>query len=152
MGDNIIDDGDLVITFGRTARQNDGSLNTAIKDKQAGGETGQLIITDVSLTMERDNTNYHGIGNKDPTAMGYGNKTYTLSSESIVNDAIADVVVTWYKNDQTPQDAVLRADGTLEAVIEKVDWNSVDKSATDDGDVTLSIDADARGVTLNKNA
>lgn len=136
MGDNIIDDGDLIVKLG---------------GEMAGGETGQLVINDVSLTIERDNDPKHGIGNKDPVGMGYGNKTYSLSSESVVETAIADIVTDMYLNDQSPKEAVLRSDGALEASIGKIDWNSIEKSASDDGEVTLSIDADGRDVILSRD-
>lgn len=138
MGDEIIDDGDLIFNY-------DGVTSSG----EAADESGQLILESVSLTVERDNDPKHGISNKEPQAMSYGNKTYTLSFEGHVNEAIADVVVAMYLDDQTPRDADLRSEGAMEATIGKIDWNSVEKSGSDDGDVTLSVDADCRNVDLN---
>lgn len=133
MGENIIDDGDLVFTLG---------------DKSGGDETGQLIISDVSLTISRDNDPTHGIGNKEPQGIKYGNKTYELSKESHENEAVADLVAEMYNNDTNPTDAALRSEGGMDAEIGVVVWNEVSKEASDGGDVLLSIDADCREVEL----
>jgi len=144
MGDNVISDGELV--FSITSPDDDSNTTYS-----AGTTAGQVILEDVTFTMERDNTMYHGIGNDEPQGMSYGNKTYSLSTETIVNEDIAQLVVEMYNNGRSATDGVLRSDGALEVNIGKIDWNSVEKSASDDGDVTLSIDADCRDVTLNED-
>lgn len=136
MGDNIIDDGNLVIT---------------VAGESAGDEAGQLILSDITLSSERDNTNYHGLGNRDTQAIGFGNKEHTLSFEGIVEETIADVIVDMYENDETVQDADIIADGALAAEIGVVVWNSVETGASDGDDVTLSVEADCRDVDLRRD-
>lgn len=119
-----------------------------VSGEQAGGQKGQLILTDVGFGGERDNTNYHGIGNDEPQDLGKGNKTYTLSTENVLNEAAARLLIELVENDAQPDEAEIRANGVLKGNIGKVDWNSFDWDASDGGDVTVSLECDCRDVDL----
>ena len=126
MGDGVTSDNELEIT---------------ISDAEAGTTQGQLILDDVEFRKERDNEPKHGIGNDEPQAMRYGNKTFEVSATSILNESAAQLML-----DAEGQDiltAVLRTP-SLEVDVGKLDWNDVMVEATDDGDVTVSMDFDAR--------
>ena len=129
MGDGVTDDKDLVVRLG---------------GEQAGGVTGQLILSDVTFTIERDNTEHTGIGNEEAQAKSYGDPEASLSAEGMVNDALAREMKSLYDNKETPPRAYIRSQGTFEWSIGKMDWNSLETSASDDGDVTMSLDAGCR--------
>jgi len=126
MGDGVTSDSELEITVG---------------DKAAGTTRGQLILDDVEWRKERDNDPKHGIGNDEPQGMRYGNKTYSVSSTSILNGAAADLALSI--DDDDVLTATLRTPNLI-VDVGKLDWNDVRIEASDDGDVTLSADFDAR--------
>lgn len=126
MGDGVTSDNELQIT---------------VHDAEAGTTKGQLILDDVEYRKERDNDPKHGIGNDEPQGMRYGNKTYSVSHTAILNGAAAELALSIDENDilsgslRTPN---------MEIDVGKLDWNDVRIEASDDGDVTLSVDFDAR--------
>ena len=138
MGDTIIDDGDLVVTYGGESSDTD---------------SGQLIISDVTVGLNRDNTTIHGLSTNEPQALSHGNKTYELSFEGMIDQSLADVIRDQYQNDTTVSGSVYSdtSDGApqLKASIGKIDWNSIEISGSDGGDVTISLDADCREVDLS---
>lgn len=126
MGDGVTSDNELVVT---------------VSDAEAGTTRGQLILDDVEFNKTRDNDPKHGIGNDEPQGIRYGNKTYSVSHTAHLNDAAAELML-----DAEGQDiltAVLRTPN-LEVNVGKLDWNDVTLEAADDGDVTVSMDFDAR--------
>jgi predicted secreted protein len=128
MGDGVTDDKELVIK---------------IADSEAGTTKGQLIIDDIEFSGERDNTEYAGIGNDTTQGVGYGNKTYSLSTTSILNGAAADLALN-VTGDDTVGGFVRTPN--MQYHLGKLDWNSFDVSASDDGDVTFSCDFNVRNV------
>lgn len=132
MGDGVTSDNELVVT---------------ISDAEAGTTEGQLILDDVEFNKSRDNDPKHGIGYDEPQGMRYGNKTYEVSATGYLNEATADLVL-----DAEGQDiltAVLRTPN-LEVDVGQLDWNDVTIDATDDGDVNVSFDFDARQYEENE--
>lgn len=132
MGDGVTSDSELVITIG---------------DAQAGGVEGQLILDDVEYQKERDNDPKHGIGNDKPQGMRYGNITYNVSATAVLNEAAADLALQLKRGGQNGEHPVLSGQlNTPNATINvgKLDWNDIRIEASDDGDVTMSADFDAR--------
>ena len=119
----------------------DNELEVTISDAEAGTTRGKLILDDVEFRKERDNDPKHGIGNDDPQGMRYGNKTYHVSTTNILNDAAADLMLDAQGTEILT--AVLRTPN-LEVDVGKLDWNDVRLEASDDGDVTMSAEFDAR--------
>jgi len=134
MGDGLTDDGDLVIR---------------IDSEKAGGDSGQLILSDASIGIERSNELRTGIGNKTPQAARYGNQAGTVSAEGDVNEAMARLLESLYVNDESPTDVFFRGD-VLEVRGGKMDWNNLETSASDDGGYTAAIDADLRDFDLEQ--
>lgn len=131
MGEGVTDDKDLVLT---------------IADKSAGTTKGQLIIDDVELGGERDNSEYSGIGNEDTQGVGYGNKRHSLSETAILNGAAADLALSIDENDYLEGSFLSpNIDSTF-----RLHWNDWNVSASDDGDVTLDIDAIVTGLDLEE--
>lgn len=128
---------------------NETLLIVKIGDSKAGGTDGQLLLEDVEFSKERDNDPKHGIGNDTPQGISHGNITYNVSTSALLNGESADLVRNL--DPYTPLSAELRlsddADADIEVVQTKLDWNSVSIEATDDGDIVLSLDFDARGPT-----
>lgn len=133
MGDNIVDDGQMVVQ---------------VAGQQAGGEAGQLILNNVNFAKERENTNAHGIGNKEPQGMKFGNITYTFSSESQLNEAAADLLRELSDGDDAtePTNAFIRAEDTVEVRIGKIYWNTVEWDSNDDGDIIVTVNGDCMDV------
>lgn len=119
----------------------DSELEIEISDAQAGTTQGQLILDDVEWRKERDNDPKHGIGNDEPQGMRYGNKTYMVSATAILNEAAADMMLA--AKGTAILEGVLRTPN-LEVDVGKLDWNDVRTEASDDGDVTVSVEFDAR--------
>ena len=119
----------------------DNELEIEISDAEAGTTQGQLILDDVEWRKERDNDPKHGIGHDEPQGMRYGNKTFHVSATSIMNESAAGLVTD--AEEQNILTGTLRTPN-LEIDVGKLDWNDVSVEATDDGDVTLSVDFDAR--------
>lgn len=124
-------------------------LIVEIGDEQAGGTEGQLILEDVEFGKSRDNDPKHGVGNETPQGIQRGNITFEVSASAHLNGAAAELV-----RDLTPQktlEAELRVSSSSDAASDfsilqtKLDWNDVSVEGTDDGDVVVSMDFDARG-------
>jgi len=128
MGDGITDDGDLVIK---------------ISDEQAGGDGGQLILDSATGTVERDNSGYSGIGNKEQQIMAYGNPSGTVSVEGYTTPALARLVVDLWENRDSPASASFLGNN-LEMRAGKLDWNTLEWDISDDGEAMLAIDAEMR--------
>lgn len=152
MGDGVTDDKDMIISIGSPVGSDSYSNDDTVDQRKAGGSGGQLILNDVSFSGERDNTNHIGIGNDKSQGMSYGNKNHSASYEGILEKKLGQLLVALYENDNTPQKAYIRSSGVLEASIGKLDWNSFEWNATDDGDIVISFDADCRNVELKDSS
>lgn len=119
----------------------DNELEIEISDAEAGTTQGQLILDDVEWRKERDNEPKHGIGNETPQGIRYGNKTYHVSATAIMNEEAAGLVTD--ADGQEILTGTLRTPN-LEIDVGKLDWNDVRVEANDDGDVTVSVEFDAR--------
>lgn len=127
---------------------NEVNLVVRYADHQAGGETGQLVIDDVSLTQSRDNRNRHGIGNDDPQWIEKGNNTYTFSTTAFLSDASAAALKRIERGDAV-SDAIHITDTGTGNTLGKASgmvFNELTVESSDGGDSTVSIDADLPGV------
>lgn len=131
MGEGVTDDKDLVIK---------------VSDKEAGTTKGQLIIDDIELGGERDNTEYSGIGNEETTGVGYGNKSYNINKTTILNGAAADLALEISEEDYV--EGFIRTPN-MEASAGQLHWNDWSLSASDDGDVTFEVDFIVTGLNLD---
>ncbi|MDB9285387.1 hypothetical protein PN494_00170 [Halorubrum ezzemoulense] len=118
-----------------------------ISDAEAGTTRGQLILDDVEFNKTRDNDPKHGIGNDEPQGIRYGNKTYSVSTTAHLNGASAELMLS--AEGQDILTATLRTPN-LEVNVGKLDWNDVTVEASDDGDVTVAFDFDARQYDENE--
>jgi hypothetical protein len=117
-------------------------------DHKGGGTDGQLIIDDVETQRSRDNRIRHGIGNENPQDIEKGNKTYSFSTTTMMSNAAADALERIVDGD-AEQDALYVRKSGDDGWSEQADgmvWNDVTTSASDDGDTTVSIDADLFGL------
>jgi len=128
------------------AHTNEIDLVVKYAEQKGGGPDGQLVIDDVELSTSRDNRVRHGIGNEDPQYIEKGNKTYTFSTTAMMNDAAAQALVRIDNGDAEADAIYIRDDGVFEGQANGMVTNDVTTSASDDGDTTVSIDADLLGV------
>ena len=128
------------------AHTNEIDLVVKYAEQKGGGPDGQLVIDDVELSTSRDNRVRHGIGNEDPQYIEKGNKTYTFSTTAMMNDAAAQALVRIDNGDAEADTIYIRDDGVFEGQANGMVTNDVTTSASDDGDTTVSIDADLLGV------
>lgn len=129
MGDGVTSDNELVVRIG---------------GQSAGSTAGQLILDDVEYNKTRDNEEKHGIGNAEPQGIRYGNRTYSVSATGIANQSTAGML-----NEARDDNIITGVLRTPNKTISfgKLDWNDVTVEATDDGDVTVSVDFNAREVS-----
>lgn len=135
MGDNVIDDAQIIFE---------------IADSQAGGEGGKLILSSVTLTVDRPTNGYSGIGNEGEVAVGYGTRSASLDHEEILNREAARLLEELYQNDRSPKEMTILAGDVLRAEAAKFDWNNLELNAEDDGDVTVSISGKVRGLNIEE--
>lgn len=120
-------------------------------DAKGGGSDGQLIIDDVELSSSRDNRVRHGIGNEDPQEIERGNSTYTFSTTSYMNDAAAGAIQRIDNGDATTDAVYIQDDNVFKGKADGMVTNDVTVSSSDDGDTTVSIDADLLGINWSDN-
>lgn len=135
MGDNVIDDAQVIFEL----------------DNYEGGEPGKLILNSVTLTVERPTNGYSGLGNEGETAVGYGTRSASMSHETVLNQEAAEMLADLYQNDRSPKEVSVLAGPVLDARATKFDWNNLELSAEDDGDVTVSVDGKIRGLEIEAN-
>lgn len=133
MGDNVIDDAQVVFE---------------VADYTAGGDSGKIILSSVTLTIERPTNGYSGIGNKGEVAVGYGTRSASLSHEQMVNEEAAQMLKDLYQNARSPKGITILAGDVLTVESPKFDWNNLEVNFEDDGDATISIDGKVRGVSM----
>lgn len=114
---------------------------------KGGGDDGQLIIDSVELERSRENRVRHGIGNEEPQEIEKGNKTYTFSATNYMN-ASAAAALEAIESGAAETQAVFVKDsqGNYEDKADGMVFNTLTTSASDDGDVTVDIDADLLGL------
>lgn len=136
MGDGVIDDAQVIFE---------------IDDYQAGGDVGKVILTSVTVTVDRPTNGYSGIGNPDEVAVGYGTLSASMSAEEVINQAAAEMLEDLYNNNRTPKEVSVLAGDILDTRATKFDWNSLEVNYEDDGDATISIDGKLRGLDVEAN-
>ena len=119
---------------------------------QKGGGSGQLVIDDVEISQSRDNRVRHGIGNEDPQNIEKGNRTYTFSTTTMMSSSAASALKDIDEGNAETQEVYIKEDGVWEETASGMVFNDLTTSASDDGDVTVSIDADLLGVTYTELA
>ncbi len=128
---------------------NEASLIVEIGDQQAGGTAGQLILEDVEFRKQRDNEMKHGVGNETPQGISTGNITYECSASAVFNGAAADLARSLDKSTTLTGSLYVQDDASEASDFgltnSYLDWNDVRVEATDDGDVIMEVDFDARG-------
>lgn len=134
MGDQVIDDAQVIFE---------------IDQWQAGGDTGKLILDNVTLTVDRPTRGYSGIGNEAEVAVGYGTRSASLSHDAQMNREAAELLVELYENDRAPKEVSIIAGDVLDASAAKFDWNGLEADFQDDGDSTVSIDGKVRGLDMD---
>lgn len=133
MGDNVIDDAQVVFEIG---------------GHSAGGDEGKIILNSVTLTIERPTNGYSGIGNEGEVAVGYGTRSASLSHEQMVNQEAGEILKDLYQNDRSPVGVSIIAGDAFTAEAAKFDWNNLEINFEDDGDATISIDGKVRGLIM----
>jgi hypothetical protein len=112
----------------------------------AGGTSGQLVLDDVEFSKSRDNTMVHGIGNRTPQGVQRGNITYEVSASAHFNDSAAELAKSLGPTDELAGKLYFRKDDTnsFSSHFTALDWNDCSIEASDDGDIVMSVDFDAR--------
>jgi len=136
---------------------NEQDLVVRYAKEKGGGEDGQLVIDDVELSETSDNRIRHGIGQQDPTSIEQGNKTYTFSATTMLNDAQVRALKRIDNGEARASSVYVLhtdSDGTItyKEQAEGMVTNDVTRQASDDGDVSVSIDADLFGLELSGSA
>lgn len=128
------------------AHTNEIDLIVKYAGQKGGGTDGQLVIDDVELEQSRDNRNRHGIGNDDPQWIEKGNKTYTFSTTAFMSSASAQALEDIDAGNAEAEAVYIRDDDVFAGKAPGMVFNTLNVSASDDGDTTVQIDADLPGV------
>lgn len=123
-----------------------GDLVVKVGDEIAGGTSGQLIIDDVTYSGSRDISEYAGVGNDETQGKSYGNKTFSLSVDTILNGSAAtlarqihdDEILSGYL--KTPDDRYN---------LGELDWNEFEITASDGSDA-VQLNADFTVTNVNR--
>jgi len=137
MGDNVIDDAQVIFEH-----------ETGGGNFSAGGDTGKVILNNVTLTIERPTNGYSGLGNEGETAVGYGIRSASMDHEQMVNEDSASMLAALYNNARESTAVSVIAGDALEATAAKFDWNELEASFEDDGDQTISVSGKVRGLDI----
>lgn len=144
MGDGVIDDAQVVFELGA-----DGQY-------AAGTDSAKLILSSVTLTVDRPTTGHSGIGNEGEVAVGYGTRSASMSTEQVTNREAAAMLVDLYQTGRSPKEVDVIATGgendnevVLATRATKFDWNNLEVNYEDNGDATISIDGKIRGLTMD---
>jgi hypothetical protein len=129
---------------------NETDLLVKYAGKKGGGDSGQLIIDDVELEQSRDNRIRHGIGNDEPQQIEKGNKTYTFSTTTFMSAAAAEALQAIENGDAETQAVFVKdSQGNFSQQADGMVFNTLNTSASDDGDTTVEVDADLLGLDYN---
>lgn len=128
-----------------------------------GGSEGQLLLENVTFSGSRDNSMIYGIGNKRAQDVDPGNEEFTISVDMYMNQRAAAMLRRIVEGEATGPTAgyggssgsdldvaYLLLDGAIEATIRDFRWNSFDIDVSEDGEVSVSLEADCLGVSLNE--
>jgi hypothetical protein len=140
MGDKIVDDAQIVF-----------EIETADGTHTAGGDSGKVILNDVTLTVDRPTNGYSGLGNEGEVAVGYGIQTASMDTEQMLNQSAAELLAELYNNSRSPAGISVIAEDVIEARATKFDWNNLEMGLEDDGDQTVSISGKIRGLDIEAN-
>lgn len=114
---------------------------------QKGGSTdGQLVIEDVELQETRDNRRRHGIGNETTQYIEKGNKEANFSTTAHLNDGAVQALRNIDSGDAETQAVYIKNAGQFQGRASGLVFNDITVSSSDDGDTTLSLDADLLGI------
>lgn len=138
MGDNVIDDAQVIFEIGEG-------------DFVAGGDTGKVILNSVTLTIERSVNGHSGIGNEANVAAGYGTRSANMDTEEQMNQAAAEMLEDLYVNDRSPKEISVTAGDVLETRAGKFDWDNLEVNIEDDGGATVSMSGLIRGLEVEAN-
>lgn len=126
---------------------NETDLLVKYAGQKGGGDDGQLIIDSVELERSRDNRIRHGIGNEEPQEIEKGNRTYTFSTTTYLNASAAAALESIEAGDAETQAVFVKdAQGNYTDKASGMVFNNLTTSASDDGDVTVDVDADLLGL------
>jgi hypothetical protein len=129
---------------------NEHDLIVQYAGQQGGGDSGQLIIDSVELEHARDNRVRHGIGNEQPQEIEKGNLTYTFSTTTYMNQAAASALRSIDAGDAETQSVYVQdSQGNFKDSASGMVFNTLNISASDDGDTAVDIDADLLGLDLS---
>lgn len=131
------------------AHTNEIDLIIKYADEKGGGADGQLIIDDIELERSRENRHRHGIGNEQTQVIEKGNKTATLSTTAYMNSAAARALERIEAGEAEAQAVYVRDPGNWKDKADGMVFNTLTTSASDDGDTTVSIDADLLGLKFD---
>lgn len=117
--------------------------------EKGGSIDGQLIIDDIEFSRSRDNRTRHGIGNDEPQVIEEGNKEYSFSTTTFMNNAAARALERIFDGLAVADTVYVRDPGNWKDQADGMVFNDVTTSASDDGDTTISIDADLMGLKFD---
>lgn len=123
----------------------EGQLKVRVGSETAGGNSGQVVMNDVTLSASRDNTDYSGIGNDTVTAKKFGTPNYEFDTEQILNKAAAQMLHDVVTGVEKETEFLVNGE-VIEFRAGECDWSDWEFNASDDGDVTVSISGELRDV------
>jgi len=121
---------------------NEQDLIVKYASKKAGGDDGQLVLDDVEIGNSRDNRRRVGIGNDTTQYIEEGNPDPTFSTTAMLNEASAQALKEIDNGNAVAQEVYVRDDGNITGQASGMVTNDVTLSSSDDGDTTVSVDAD----------
>lgn len=121
---------------------NEQDLIVQYASKKAGGSSGQLVLDDVEISNSRDNRRRVGIGNDTTQYIEKGNPDPTFSTTAMLNDAAAKALKNIDDGTAEASKVYVKEGSTIEGSASGMITNDVTLSSSDDGDTTVSIDAD----------
>jgi len=133
------------------ANTNEIDLVVKYATEKGGGTDGQLIIDDVELSQSRDNRERHGIGNEEPQYIEKGNKSYSFSTTCMMNTAAARALKRIEDGNATTDTIYIKDDDVFTEQADGMVFNDLTVSASDDGDTSVSIDANLTGLSTTLN-
>jgi hypothetical protein len=128
----------------------EGELVIDVDGTIAGGESGANLVNDVSLELDREVYMKSGVGNDEYQDHGTGPTSGTLSMDSDLTEASADLIRGLYNADESTEALLRDEDGTLTAQVGEVIWSSITAfdASDEDGPVTNNIEAECYQIDL----
>jgi len=138
MGDGVIDDAQVQFT-----------IDTEDGEFGAGGTTGQIILNNVEIQVQRSVDGKSGLGNAEEVAASYGTIAASLDTEAELESEAAELLETLWVNDRTPTEVSVIAGDTLDTRAAKFDWDEFTVTHEDDSSSTVSLSGVLRGVDID---